>query len=305
MAPKTTLQGKKGKGCLIGCLTFLVVVGAFFGGLELFRRYVIVTRFDKDAFKKYELTPEITDIAEKITLTKEAEDVFNKLEPRFVTASDFAKFCKKTPGDVEALACHAPKPYGGPFAGKAIILLQIDDPRFADHKYSAAAHELLHEMYRWLSSDEKTSVVNLLNQEFTKRQDAHLQAVRDQMKAGGKEEADFIDELHSKFAVEYTDISSELEDYYRQYFNNRRAVVELYNKGGFGSRMRRMDDLNAQLSALQDKLVSSRATAEADQYNSLVAQYNAKVAEVNRIYAEIKEFHVLFNPDYKPPEEKQ
>ncbi len=289
-------QGNKGKGCLIGCLAVLVIIAVFFGGVEVFRRYVIVTKIDKDAFKKYELSADFIDIAEKLTLTQTAKDHFYNLEPRFVDANDFVKFCKTVARGIEALACYAPKPYGGPFAGKAILLLQIDDPRFINHKYAAAAHELLHSLYSQLNSSEKTRVNTLLQQEFTKHQDdTHLQNVRNELQKVGKNEEEVLNEWHSKFGVEYPEISSELEAYYKQYFVNRQNVVQLYLQGGFASRVRRIDQLNSELTALSSQLTSE----------SQVVRYNAKVAEINRLVAEMKEFYMLFNPDYKPPESKE
>lgn len=295
MAPKTTSSGKKNKGCVIGCLVAIILVVAFFIGIEMFRRYVIVTKLDKDAFKKYQLAPDFIDIAEKITLTQTAKDHFYKLEPRFVNADDFIKFCKTVARGIEALACYAPKPYGGPFAGKTILLLQIDDPRFVDHKYSAAAHELLHSLYSQLSADEKTRVNNLLNQEFAKHQDdTHLQNVLKELEKVDKDEEEAMSEWHSKFGVEYPEISPELETYYQQYFNNRQKVVQLYLQGGFASRVRRIDQMNWELTQLSNQLTSE----------SEVARYNAKVAEINKLVAEMKEFYLLFNPDYKPPEQQ-
>ncbi len=286
---------KKSRGCLIGCLGTLVVVAIFFGGLEAFRRYVIVTKLDKDAFKKYELDSDFIDIAEKITLTEMAKDHFYKLEPRFVNADDFIKFCKTVARGIEALACYPPKPYGGPFAGKTILLLQIDDPRFKDHKYSAAAHELLHSLYSRLSSDEKTRVNNLLSQEFAKHQDdTHMQNVLKELQKVDKDEEEVMSEWHSKFGVEYPEINPELEEYYKQYFSDRQKVVQLYLQGGFASRVRRIDQLNWELTALSNQLTSE----------SQVARYNTKVAEINNLYAEMKEFYLLFKPDYKSPEEK-
>lgn len=286
---------KKNKGCLLGCLAAVVIVIALFGGLELFRRSVIVSRLDKDAFKKYELTQDFIDIAEKTTLTQTAKDHFYKLEPRFVKADDFVKFCKTVARGIEALACYPPKPYGGPFAGKTILLLQIDDPRFIDHKYSAAAHELLHALYDQLPSDEKARVNNLLNQELAKHQDdAHLQAALSELEKVGKDEEEIVNELHSKFGVEYPEIASELETYYEQYFQDRQQVVKLYRQGGFASRVRRIDQLNWELTALRDQLTSE----------SQVNKYNAKVSEINKLVAEMKEFYLLFKPEYQSPEEK-
>lgn len=296
MTPTSKPTSKRGKGCLIGCLGVLVAVAIFFGGVEAFRRYVIVTRLNKDAFKKYELNPDFIDIAEKITLTETAKDHFYKLEPRFVNVDDFIKFCKTIARGIEALACYPPKPYGGPFAGKTILLLQIDDLRFIDHKYSAAAHELLHSLYDQLNSDEKTRVNNLLNQELAKHQDdTHLQAALKELQKIKKDEKEIMSELHSKFGVEYAEIAPKLESYYKQYFDDRQKVVRLYLQGGFASRVRRIDQLNWELTALSNQLTSE----------SQVARYNAKVAEINELVAEMKEFYLLFNPDYKPPEQKQ
>lgn len=293
MAPASKQTSKSGKGCLIGCLGILVAAAVFFGGVEAFRRWVIVTKFDKDAFKKYELASDFIDIAEKITLTETAKDHFYKLEPRFVRVDDFIKFCKTVARGVEALACFAPKPYGGPFAGKTILLLQIDDSRFIDHKYSAAAHELLHSLYAQLSSEEKTRVNTILNQELAKHEgDTHLQNALKELRKVKKDEEDIMSELHSKFGVEYADIDPTLETYYQQYFQDRNTVVRLYFQGGFGSRVRRIDQLHGELTALSNQLSSE----------SQVARYNAKVSEINALYAEMKEFYALFNPDYKPPE---
>lgn len=295
MVPASKPTSKSGKGCLIGCLGVLVAAAIFLGGGEAFRRYVIVTKLDKDAFKKYELASDFIDIAEKITLTETAKDHFYKLEPRFVRVGDFIKFCKTVARGVEALACYAPKPYGGPFAGKTILLLQIDDSRFIDHKYSAAAHELLHARYNQLRSDEKTRVNAILNQELAKYEgDTHLQNALKELRKVKKDEEEIMSELHSKFGVEYPEIAPELETYYQQYFYDRKKVVQLYLRGGFGSRVRRIDQLQWELTALSDQLTSE----------SQVARYNAKVAEINQLIAEMKEFYLLFNPDYQPPEEK-
>lgn len=287
----------------------IAIVAVFFVGLEAFRRYVVVTKFDKNAFQKYELTAEVKDIAEKITLTDKAKEFFWKLEPRFISAADFIKFCQTVARGIEALACLAPKPYGGPFAGHAILLLQMDDPRFINHKYSAAAHELLHYAYRQLSAEEKERLNSLLDQEWAKHEaEPHLQAAIGELKRLEEEEEEIFSELHSKFAVEYAEISPELEQYYKQYFNDRQAVVDWFVKGGFGSRVRHLDELTQQAKALEKQLkaIDPQQSPEAlEKYNRLVEQYNAKAAESQKTYQEIQEFHSLFNPDYQPPEKQK
>jgi len=271
----------------------------------MFRRYIIVTKIDKNAFQKYELTSEITDIAQTITLTENAKDTFYRVEPRFADAPDFIKFCKTVARGVEALACHTTKPYGGPFSGRTIILLQINDPRFIDHKYAAAAHELLHVIYGQLNSEEKNRLNNLLNQELDNHKaDTHLNVIIEELKRIGKGQEDIVDELHSKFGVEYNDISPDLEEYYGQYFTNRQKVVELYIKGGFAGRVRRIDQLNQELKVLDNQLTAFKNSGDLEKYNGLIGDYNTKVSEINKTYQEVQEFYTLFNPDYTPPKEK-
>lgn len=302
---QTAPTGKKKKGCLFGCLTLIVIIVVFFSGLEIFRRYVIVKTIDKDAFKPYERTSEITDIAQTIPFTDKARDFFYKIEPRLVDAPDFIKFCKTVARGVESLACFANKPYGGPFTDKTIFLLQITDPRFTDHKYSAAAHEFLHLAYKKLGSEEKTRLNSLLKQELSKHMDdTHLNTILKEMNRVGKDNSEITEELHSKFAVEYRDISPELEEYYTEYFSDRKKIVDLYIKGGFNSRIRRIDQLNGEIKVLNGQLAAIQNSGDTDKYNSLVGEHNAKVSEAGKLYAEVQEFYAYFNPDYVLPEKK-
>lgn len=140
----------------------------------------------------------------------------------------------------------------------------------------------------------------------------------DILKQRGKKDKDIDGELHSKFGVEYSDLSSELEEYYKQYFVDRQRVVELYRNGGFNSRVRGIDEIRYETNKLAPQLTSMEAQLTAyqnagdeagfnsliGQYRATIASYNAKVAESQRIYNEIQVFYKYFNPDYQPPEEK-
>lgn len=276
-------------------------------------------RSDEDILKSYQPTSEIAEIAEKNALTDKGKATFYRADPELVDGEIFRKYCFAN--GVEALGCNAPKPNGGPFGGRKIFLLKIDDPKFADHKYAAAVHEMLHSAYNNLGPDEKKRIGALLDQELVKRQDdSHLISSVEILK--GRKDNDIKDiqaELHSKFGVEYKDLSPELEDYYKQYFVDRSKVVDLFQKGGFNSRVRRIDQLNQEIKILNTKLtgMNNQLTAlknagDIDKFNSLVgqfngtaSQYNAKVAEANKVYKEVEKFYKYFNPDYKPPEEKK
>lgn len=314
---ETTGQPKKGGGCLKGCLTVLVVVILAIIGFFYFVS-ADLRRSDEEVLKTYQPSSEIAEIAEKNALTAKGKATLYRAKPELVDAKDFMKYCQSEARGIESLACNAPKPGGGPFGGRKMFLLKIEDPRFVDHKYAAAVHEMLHVAYSRLGPGEKKNLKDLLNQEFAKHQnDLHLLAVVDLLKEK-KGEEDVLEELHSKFAVEYSNLLPELEEYYKQYFADRQKVVQLYKDGGFNSRVRKMDELAYEAKMLESKLIGLRDQLTAyqnagdlanynslvPQFNNLVNQYNAKAAEAKRIYSEIEQFYQYFKPGYQPLQEK-
>ena len=259
---------------------------------------------DEKFLKTYQPTPEIADLAEQNTLTDKGKAILYRADPQLVDAQSFVKYCQVKKGGVEPLACVAPNPGRGIFAGRQMFLLDIDDAKFADHKYAASVHEMLHEAYKRIRSSSKDQLNALLDAELARhKDDPHLAAVIDILKQKtDKREDDVHSELHSKFGVEYSDLTPELEAHYGKYFANRPAVVSLYKSGGFNSRVRRIDALNAELTALNSTLTAYQNAGNIDGFNSLVGQFNAKAAESRTLYNEIQEFYTLFNPEYQPPQ---
>ncbi|OGZ40375.1 MAG: hypothetical protein A3I20_01970 [Candidatus Portnoybacteria bacterium RIFCSPLOWO2_02_FULL_40_15] len=314
-----TLQKKKGVGCLkIVLIALATPILLFIVGFAFFAVKALLDS-DEKVLRTYQARPEVADLAEKNTLTDKGKAILYRADPQFVDVRNFAKYCQVKEGGVEPLACIAPNPERGPFAERQIFLLKIDDPEFADHKYAASVHEMLHAAYGKLSSSKKEQLDVLLDQELSKHQnDLHLIAIIDILnQKTSKEKDDIHSELHSKFGVEYNDLSPELEEHYKKYFVDRQKVIELYKKGGFNSRVRKIDALNVELTSLNNQLTTLKSQLTAyqttgninsynslvSQFNSMVNQFNAKVAESKRVYNDIQEFYVLFNPDYQPPQE--
>ena len=302
MAQKPS-QGKKGPGCLVIALIVILVPILLFGGFFFFATSDL-RRSDEEVLKTYQPSSEIAEIAEKNTLTDKGKAAFYRAQPEFIDGEVFRKYCRVN--GVEALACVGPKRGGGPFGGRQIHLLIVDDPQFADHKYAAAVHEMLHAIYDRLSSSEKERINKLLEQELSKHQDdVHLTGPINILKKRGKANKDIDSELHSKFGVEYSELSPELEEYYKQYFVDRSKVVELFKNGGFNSRVQRMDEISYRMKALAPQITAYEQAGDAANYNRLVGQYNALAAESQGIYSEIKQFYQYFNPNYKLSEEKK
>lgn len=299
---------KKRHGCLKGCL---VVVGLLFA--FIFGSSWLSGGFQSDAsiLKNYQATPVMADITLQDTMTDKGKAMLYRTEPEFVGGEEFRAICAAD--GIEGLACTNTV---------KTTFLQIDDPKFVDHKYSAAAHEMLHVAYHKLKDSEQTSLNLLLDQELAKHlDDPHLSSVLDTLKE--KKAGDtytMYSELHSKFGVEFADLIPELEEHYKLYFTNRARLVELFQNSGFYSRVRRIDQLNqeglameAKITALDTKLRALQAAgvtdidgfnAQVNQVNSLIKQYNAKAAESKKVFAEVETFFRYFNPNYKSPEPK-
>ncbi|MCR4277417.1 MAG: hypothetical protein NUV80_00385 [Candidatus Berkelbacteria bacterium] len=309
-ADNPTPVKKKRHGCLRGCVIFALVIFA------IIVVGVLTTgdfRSDASVLKNYQPTAEFADIALKNTYTDKGKAMLYRTDPQFVNGETFRATCAAD--GIEGLACTDTR---------KTTLLQIDDPEFSDHKYSATTHEMLHVAYHKLTDDETTQVNALLDQELLKhKDDYHLTGILDMLKEKKAGDATYVySELHSKFGVEYTDLIPELEEHYKLYFNNRAEVVRLYREGGFNSRVRRIDQLNAEGVALETKMNALDSTlrslqaagvanedvdafnAKVNQFNSMVRQYNAKAAESQKVFSEIETFYRYFNPNYKSPTAK-
>lgn len=308
---------KKGHGCLKIILLAIFVPPVILVGLFLFatrERW----KSNDTVLRSYQPSAEIADIAETVTFTDEGKATFYRANPEFIAGEEFRSHCLKNNGIELALGClvyHTPGK--GPFSPPKIFLMNLDNPEYEDHKYTAAVHETMHLVYLRLSSDEKKSLNALLEQEFTTRQDdPHLTVNIGLIKEAG-EEGDYLDELHSVFAVEYADLSPALEEYYRHYFSNRGVVVQLYQNGGLEKRLHRFEEvgyqasqLNSELLEMQSQLETYQSAGNIDAYNNLVGQFNAKVSQYNtlanesqRLYSEVDEFYKYFNPNYQAPQE--
>jgi len=306
-SPPAPVQ-KKRHGCLKGCLiVFLLLVALIIGGIFTSGD----RRSDASILKNYQPSTVIADIALQNTFTDKGKALLYRTNPEFVDGEKFRAIC--VADGIEGLACTD---------AIQTTFLQIDDPEFIDHKYSAAAHEMLHVAYRKLKTDERTQVNAWLDQELARHlDDTHLASILNtikEKKAGDTET--MYGELHSKFGVEYADLIPSLEDHYKLYFTDRVQVVRLYQEGGFYSRVRRMDQLNqegakleATINALDKKLRALRDSENVDvdsfnaqvkQFNGLIRQYNAKVAESHKLFAEVERFYRFFNPNYQSPKPK-
>lgn len=173
--------------------------------------------------KTYEpSSPKIKQLAIDTTMTPKARQLFYQQEPRIEPKPTFHQLCRKTEHNTEKtilLGCFTSNGYEG-----NIIIQSVTDPRLAGMMEMVAAHEMLHAAYQKLSDKERSQLAPKLKRAVKQVKDKHLLAVLKEYEAGDPDI--YVNELHSHLGTSLADLDDpELEEYYRQYFRDRKQVV--------------------------------------------------------------------------------
>ncbi len=267
---------------------FLLLVWFALLGMVVFYRQDI---FDWWKLNSYEVPANVSAIAAQDTMTDYAEKVFYVNQPAITPKGNFSEFCPKNGGEQTiVLGCYHPKQNG-------IYLLQVTDSRLDGVQQVTAAHEMLHAAYDRLSSSERDKVDAMLMDYYANG--LNDKRIADTIDAYKKSEPnDVVNEMHSIFATEVDNLPVQLEEYYKQYFEDRSAVVAFANayQSEFTSRQKIVDaadaqlaDMKAQIDEINADLKSKQSEISSAQSNlnslrgSDVAAYNAAVPGYNRL----------------------
>ena len=271
-------------------------------GFVIYQRQDI---YDWWKLHSYEVPANVSAIASQDTMTDYAEKVFYVNQPALTPKANFSEFCPNNGGEQTiVLGCYHPKQNG-------IYLLQVTDSRLNGVQQVTAAHEMLHAAYDRLSSSERERIDALLTDYYKNGLDD--KRILDTIDAYKQSEPnDVVNEMHSIFGTEVSDLPAPLEEYYKQYFDNRSAVVAFANayQSEFTSRQKnveaadarladiksQIDDLNADLKTKQSEIAAEQSNLN-NLRNSDVAAYNAAVPGYNRMVdaynAEIRQVKTL------------
>jgi hypothetical protein len=258
----------------------------------------------------------VEKLASEDTMTNKARHMFYATHPQLI--SDKAQLRSACPLSEQTIVLGCYYQVAGSFRD-GIAVFDVSDERLAGVEQVTAAHEMLHSAYDRLSSNDKNYIDGLLTNYYNN--DLHDQRIIDTINAYKKSEPnDVVNEMHSVFGTEVTNLPAPLEDYYKKYFTNRQAVTNFSNQyeSVFSQNKSQLDSLKAQIERLKTELTSDKATIESeenalntesrrmqsllsggktDQYNaavngynvrvqgvrSLIAAYNAKVGQVNSL----------------------
>lgn len=203
-------------------------------------------------------SPKIQQLAIDTTMTAKSRQLFYQQEPKIEPKAIFHQRCRKVghnPEKTILLGCFTSNGYQG-----SIIIQSVTDPRLAGMMEMVAAHEMLHAAYQQLSYKERSRLAPRLKRAVQQVKDENLQAVLKEYAAGDPEI--YVNELHSHLGTSVTDLGDpELEQYYRQYFRDRKQVV------AFAKRSRSvLAEIETQIEQLEPELdkLEVNLTAEKD-----------------------------------------
>jgi hypothetical protein len=294
----------------IASLLFFVAILAALGLGWLFRQDIS----DWYRLRNYDPSAEVVALADQDTMTAEARRIFYTTHPSITGEDDFNANCRQGGASEYSIVLGCYVSSGG--LNGNMFLYDIDDERLNGVMQVTAAHEMLHAAYERLGTKERERVDAMLMETYRALPGGRIKDTIAQYEKA--DPAAVPSELHSILGTELAVLLPALEDYYRQYFTNRQAVVgysEQY-EGEFTRRQDQVAQYDAQLVALkasieadQQEIDSRRADLDQQQqelesqqadpaaFNALVSDYNQQVAAYNALVqqtrADIEEYNRL------------
>lgn len=268
------------------------------------------TFFDWIALRNYTPPTEIVAFADATAMTDRAKHLLYINHPLLDGRTAFNKHCTNQAEQSVVLGCYLGNRNG-------IFIYNVTDAELAGVREVTTAHEMLHQAYDRLPSDERERI-NALLESYSNKQLSD-EAIKKQVALYQKTEPDALpNELHSLFGTQVANLPDELEAYYKQYFSDRTKVVQLYQsyQAAFTTRKAKIAAYDAQLAQQKSTIESLQASLEAQLadldeakanldayraagdttvYNSLVPGYNSKVSAYNAQLAELKDRIQTYN----------
>jgi len=258
----------------------------------------------------YQAPAQVAQLSTATSMTPFARHIFYVNHPQIQNKTDFNQACTSYGEQTIILGCYHPVQSG-------IFVYAINDPRLNGVEQVTAAHEMLHAAYDRLSSAERRNVNAMLMDYY--QHDLHDQRLLDTIASYKKTEPnDVVNEMHSVFGTEASNLPAPLEAYYKRYFTDRSTVVAFANsyQAEFTSRQQQVaaDDQRlkaikaeidsnnhtlsvqrASLQALLAQMNAERSSGDIAGYNANVPTYNSGVDSYNQLVDETSQLIASYN----------
>lgn len=238
----------------------------------------------------YQAPAPVVRLADDVDMTDSARRMFYVNHPELQDRAEFNSSCSSRGEQTIVLGCYHP-------VDRGIFLFHVGDPRLLGVEQVTAAHEMLHAGYDRLSRGERNRINGLLQDYYdTRLSDSRIKSVIDSYRK--TEPNDVLNEMHSIFATESAELPAELEEYYKQYFGDRKKVVTFAStyQAEFATRQSRVAEYDRQLETMKQeieinnqkletqefKITEYRRQMDSQRSSGDIAAYNANVPTYNR-----------------------
>lgn len=217
---------------------------------------------------QYKPTEEIAAFVDRTAMNEKGEFLFYASRPSLEGTQTFNNKCSRIEKSTAILGC---------YDGSRIFVYDVPNPRLDGIREVTSAHEMLHAAYMRMGDTERNTINTLVETEYAKLRNDNNFAERMAFYAR-TEPGERDNELHSIIGTEVASVSTELEEHYRKYFDDRSKVVALHTQYAsiFAELQARSQELSAQLTALAASIEANTAI-----YNRDVGQLNEDIASFN------------------------
>lgn len=278
-------------------ITFLSVM-VFAGSVYVFIYQDDVT--DWWMLRHYTPPAEIAALADDTTMTDLGQRYFFVYQPELLSRDTFRSRCTIAEKSI-ILGCYVSQ--------RGIYIYDVQDEQLEGIKQVTAAHEMLHVAYERLSLRERERIDELTLAVYD---DLDNPRIRRTMQAYRERDPGIVaNELHSILPTEVREIGDELEEYYRQFFDDRQVVVDFAEqyeavfeaartrvealdvqlkskRSDIETRQQQLDSLALQLQQDRDRLNQLLDDNNVDAYNAGVGGFNAQVQRYNDTVASLQ-----------------
>lgn len=280
---------------ILGLSASLAIMAASFW---LFTNQQAIT--DWWRLRDFEPTPEISQLVVDSGMSQEGERLFFIHSPELLDKSQFNGKCDIGEETI-ILGCY--------ISNDKIYVFNVEDERLDGIEEVTAAHEMLHAVYDRLSESEKAELEPLLLRTFRELNDERLNKTIEAYRS--RDPSVVPNELHSILGSEIRELPIELEEYYKEYFDDRLKVVSLAEayeetfvnlENEIKSIRQKIDELDSTIKMMEQDIVQLGSAIEQERilleqkrgnpsefnagvptFNALVRDYNNKINEVKSL----------------------
>jgi hypothetical protein len=227
----------------------------------------------------YEMSPEMSELANDIELTRAGERILMATRPELQEAADFNQSCNSTDVEAATLGC---------YNNNHIYIYNVMRSELRGIRQVTLVHELLHAVWARMNDSERSALYNSLKSVYDANED-----VRSHLEIYSAD--DFYDELHSTVGsqIHPDNLPEALRNHYAKYLANQSKVAEYYDgyNSIFKAATERMEVLKAEIDTHRETIQRLKEEYTNENFNLTndVNDFNARAK--NGSFTSLEQFN--------------